>query len=168
VVNCIKTTKNRDKCRSLLRSDPRAARDILPRKGDLNPIEWPRHAKPQGRFVCGTLHGAGQEGGSDVANYIKTTKNRDKCRSLLRSDPRAALEILPRKGDLSPIEWPRHAKPQGRVVCETLRGAGQEGGSVVVNCIKTTKNRDKCRMLLRSDPSAARDLSPREGDLGPY
>ena len=26
---------------------------------------------------------------------------------------------------------------------ETLRGAGQEGGPVVVNCIKTTKNRDK-------------------------
>ena len=40
---------------------------------------------------------------------------------------------------MSPIEWPRHAKLQGRFVCETLRGAGQEGGSVVVNDIKPPK-----------------------------
>ena len=51
---------------------------------------------------------------------------------------------------------------------ETLRGAGQEGGPVVVSCIKTTKKRDKCRSLLRSDPSGARDILPREGDLGPF
>jgi len=48
VVNCTKTTKNRDKCRSLLGSDTSAARDLLPRKGDSNPIERPRRASLYG------------------------------------------------------------------------------------------------------------------------
>ena len=52
----------------------------------------------------------------------------------------------------------------GRVRARRVRG---RGGSVVVNCIKITKNRDRCRSLLRPDPSAARDILPREGGLGP-
>ena len=49
MVNCTKkNTKNRDKCRSLLGSDTSAARDLLPREGDSNPTERPRHASPCG------------------------------------------------------------------------------------------------------------------------
>jgi len=51
---------------------------------------------------------------------------------------------------------------------ETYRGAGQEGGPVAVNCIKTTKHRDKFRSLLRPNPRAARDIFPREGDLSSF
>ena len=100
-----------------------------------------------------------------MVNYIKTTKNRDKCRMLLRSDPSAARDILPKEGDLGPnfynvVTW-HHAAGS----FETLRGPGQEGGPVVVNCIKTTKHRDKFRSLLRPDPSAARDIFPSGNDL---
>ena len=42
VVNCAKTTKNGGECRSLPRSNTSAARDLRPKKGDSNPIEWPR------------------------------------------------------------------------------------------------------------------------------
>ena len=42
------------------------------------------------------------------------------------------------------------------------------GDFVVVNCTKkNTKNRDKCRSILASDTSAARDLRPRKGDSNP-
>ena len=69
-----------------------------------------------------------------MVSCIKTTKNRDKCRSLFRYDASAARDKFTKRDDFT-----RNRKAG---VFETYRGAGQEGGPVVVNCIKiTTKQR---------------------------
>ena len=74
VINCTnKTTQNGGECRSILRSNASAARDLRPKEGDPSPIEWPRHAKPYGRFVFNRVAGAAQDGDSVVVNCTTKT-----------------------------------------------------------------------------------------------
>ena len=74
----------------------------------------------------------------------KTTKNRDERRSLLRSGTSAVRDILPREGDLNPIEMASLREPIGQVRFERLADSAQEGDFAVIKCTKATKKKGEC------------------------